>query len=64
MLQLVPDYARYSLPAPQPYFLYKVPKFHAPMIAVREFTLKKALSQVHVTIDYKKDFSKKPVTFT
>jgi hypothetical protein len=28
------------------------------MIAVREFTLKKALSQVDVNIDYKKDFSK------
>ena len=29
------------------------------MITVREFTLKKTLSQVDVTIDYKKDFSKK-----
>jgi hypothetical protein len=34
------------------------------MIAVREFTLKKTLSQADVTIDYKKDFSKKSVTFT
>ena len=31
---------------------------------VREFTLKKTLSQVQVTIDYKKDFSKISVTFT
>jgi hypothetical protein len=34
------------------------------MMVVREFTLKKALSQVDVTIDYKNDFSKKSATFT
>jgi hypothetical protein len=34
------------------------------MIAAREFTLKKALSQVGVNIDYRNDFSKNSKTFT
>jgi hypothetical protein len=63
MLILVPDYARFSLPAPQLVSYLKVPQIHAPMMIVREFTLKKALSQVDVTIDYKNDFSKKSATF-
>jgi hypothetical protein len=33
------------------------------MTAVREFTLKKALSQADVNIDYRKDFSKRSETF-